>query len=179
MDFLYLFHAINFQKGFLLIAILILILTLLVVAYNAKYQAKQNWSPTVAPCPDYWDVSGAFCINTTGKNIGHGDDGIHTRYKNGVILTEKHSINDYNWVYNNSESCAGSDVYYYNHKNTNTKHYKCKNTDGTTLYVIPQETMSVKFGSAGHRRFGKTKNSRRNWAYKFGFMWDGLTSEIT
>ena len=176
MDFLYLFHAINFQKGFLIIAILILILTLLVVGYNAKYQANQgsNWSPTVAPCPDYWDVSGAFCINTTGKNIGHGDDGIHTKYKNGVILTKTLSINDYNWT----PHCE--DLYYYNSKNKNHPPFMCTDP-GTniTTYVIPQETMSVKLGSAGHRRFGKTKNSRRNWAYKFGFMWDGLTSEIT
>jgi hypothetical protein len=157
MDFLYLFHAINFQKGFLLIAILILILTLLVVAYNAKYQAKQNWSPTVAPCPDYWDVSGAFCINTTGKNIGHGN---HGGDKN----------NDYNWT-------GSADCNIYNISNNPKQHHLyCTETDGTTLYVIPQDTMSVKFGSAGHRRYGSTKNSRRNWAYKFGFMWDGLKS---
>ena len=160
MDFLYLFHAINFQKGFLLIAILILILTLLVVGYNAKYQANQgsNWSPTIAPCPDYWDVSGAFCINTTGKNIGHGNRG--------------GKYNDYNWT-------GANDCNIYNLSNDPKQHHLyCVKNDITT-YVIPQHTMSVKLGSVGHRRYGKTKNSRRNWAYKFGFMWDGLTSEIT
>jgi hypothetical protein len=74
MNLFYLTQDINFQKALLLVAILALILAILVSAYklnsNVSNIAGQSWPPTVAPCPDYWDLSGNYCINSSGQNQG-------------------------------------------------------------------------------------------------------------
>lgn len=74
MNLFYLTQDINFQKALLLVAIIALILAILVSAYKLKSSviniAGQNWPPTVAPCPDYWDLSGDYCINSSGQNQG-------------------------------------------------------------------------------------------------------------
>ena len=68
---------INFQKALLLVAIIALILAILVSAYKLKNSAfiiaGQSWPPTVAPCPDYWDLSGVNCINVSGQNLGNDE----------------------------------------------------------------------------------------------------------
>ena len=73
MNLFYLTQDINFQKALLLVAIIALILAILVSAYklNVVAIAGQSWPPIVAPCPDYWDLSGAYCINTTNQNYGN------------------------------------------------------------------------------------------------------------
>ena len=61
----------NFQKIFLIVAIAILLLWLIVISYGLINGVIQpGWPPPIAPCPDYWDVSGSYCINTTGNNKG-------------------------------------------------------------------------------------------------------------
>jgi len=61
----------NFQKIFLIVAIAILLLWLIVIAYGLINGVIQpGWPPPIAPCPDYWDVSGSYCINTTDNNKG-------------------------------------------------------------------------------------------------------------
>ena len=74
MNLFYLTQDINFQKALLLVAIIALILAILVSAYKLNKEATiigQSWPPTFAPCPDYWDLSGAYCINSSGKNVGN------------------------------------------------------------------------------------------------------------
>ena len=75
MNLFYLTQDINFQKALLLVAIIALILAILVSAYKLKNNvsiiAGQTWPPTVAPCPDYWDLSGVNCINVSGQNLGN------------------------------------------------------------------------------------------------------------
>ena len=76
MDFLYLFKDINFQKGFLLFAAFILIIMIINIAYNLNKTGGgqlTRWPPIVAPCPDYWDLSGNYCINVNGQNVGNND----------------------------------------------------------------------------------------------------------
>ena len=73
MNLFYLSTDINFQKALLLVAIIALILAILVTAYKLNsvvVSAGQSWPPTVAPCPDYWDLSGAYCINISDQNLG-------------------------------------------------------------------------------------------------------------
>lgn len=92
MDFFYLFKDINFQKGFLLIAMFILVLVILNVAYElSKTQGGQEegWPPTTAPCPDYWDLSGEYCINSTGMNLGDNNNSSY----NGKKLYNDNPVN--------------------------------------------------------------------------------------
>jgi hypothetical protein len=72
MNLFYLTQDINFQKALLLVAIIALILAILVSAYklNSSIAIGQSWPPVVAPCPDYWDLSGTYCINSSGMNLG-------------------------------------------------------------------------------------------------------------
>ena len=82
VDFLYLFKDINFQKGFLLVALFILIMVILNVAYKlSKEDDGGQVRPIVAPCPDFWDLSGNYCINTNGQNIGHHGGGEYSIWK--------------------------------------------------------------------------------------------------
>jgi hypothetical protein len=58
-----------FQKTVATIAIVILIIALCFIGialYRAKF--KSAYPPVIANCPDYWDVSGNFCMNT--MNLG-------------------------------------------------------------------------------------------------------------
>lgn len=73
MNLFYLTQDINFQKALLLVAIIALILAILVSAYKLNSVvaiAGQSWPPVVAPCPDYWDLSGSYCINSSWHNVG-------------------------------------------------------------------------------------------------------------
>ena len=54
---------------------LILILTIIgrtVVSENSK----QQFPPVLSKCPDYWDVSGELCLNTTKSTIQAGINGL-------------------------------------------------------------------------------------------------------
>lgn len=76
MNLFYLTSNINFQKAVLLFAIGALVLATLVSMYKMKNKVSniaQTWPPVVAPCPDYWDVSGNYCVNSTKQNKGNSD----------------------------------------------------------------------------------------------------------
>jgi len=76
MNLFYLTTNINLQKAVLLLAIVALIIATLVYMYkmrNKLSSISQTWPPVVAPCPDYWDVSGNYCVNSTGQNKGNSD----------------------------------------------------------------------------------------------------------
>jgi len=101
MDLFYLTHDINFQKALLLVAIIALILAVLVSAYKLNSvvdTAGQVWPPVIALCPDYWDLSGAYCINTSNQNLG-SSSALYTTTKDthfiplskiGVDINKKH-----------------------------------------------------------------------------------------
>jgi hypothetical protein len=56
-----------FQKTVSTVAIIILIIALCFIGI-ALYRAKYNsaYPPTLANCPDYWDISGNDCMNSMG-----------------------------------------------------------------------------------------------------------------
>jgi hypothetical protein len=94
MNLFYLTQDINFQKALLLVAIIALILAILVSAYKLNSSvvsiAGQSWPPVVAPCPDYWDLSGVNCINLSGQNLGND--------KARSIPVSAFGVNKKNWA---------------------------------------------------------------------------------
>ena len=165
VDFLYLFKDINFQKGFLLVACMILIMFILNVAYKlSKEDDGGQVNPIVAPCPDFWDLSGTYCINTNGQNIGH--------------IGGVHSL----WNARAKTNCSLNDPYASNIP------IECINNN---LRTIPIGTMDrggiirnkyvggkiKKDGSTENIKRKRSKMSREDWANKYGFAWDGLKSK--
>lgn len=153
MDFFYLFTNINFQKGFLLVACVVLIMVILNVAYKfSKEDAVGMSKPIVAPCPDYWDLSGNYCINTNGNNVGFGTD-------------------MENSIWKLSQECSVKDPY------TLTP-IKCSDSN---LRTIPIGTMIINGGIKNevmqNVRKKRSKMSRKDWANKYGFAWDGLNTK--
>jgi len=43
------------------------------VIYYKSLPTNQNmkWPPVTTTCPDYWDLSGNLCVNTSGMNKGN------------------------------------------------------------------------------------------------------------
>ena len=157
MDLFYLFKDINFQKGFLLVAALILVMVLLNVAYKlSKTDAleAEGWPPKIAPCPDYWDLSGNYCINTNGQNLGNVSG--NTLWSSGSV----------NCIANDPYTSASPVI-------CNDKILRVINAD--TMYV--NDTTQTRIGAPQIPiRQKRTKQSRTKWANKYGFIWDGLTS---
>ena len=164
VDFLYLFKDINFQKGFLLVAVVILLMVILNVAYKlSKEDDGGKLNPIVAPCPDYWDLSGAYCINTSGQNIGHLGGLEHSLWKTTTKMNCNAKQNPYN---------MGTPV-------------DCNNMK---LKTIPIGTMyrgsktdeliggGIKNGKRQDIRRRRSKYSRKTWAEKYGLVWDGLNT---
>ena len=159
VDFFYLFKDINFQKGVLLVATFILLMVILNTAYKLKKEGVgDNVNPIVAPCPDFWDLSGNYCINTNGKNLGFEG-------------TDEYSI------WRREVSCENVSVY------RTTIPTICDNG----LRAIPIGTMYYRGRKTNELIGGGTKNgiyqdikkkrakaSRTIWANKYGFAWDGL-----
>jgi hypothetical protein len=62
----------TFQKIVIRIAIVLLIITLIIIAYTISQANKdEDWPPVVGDCPDYWidlEGDGAACTNT--KSLG-------------------------------------------------------------------------------------------------------------
>jgi hypothetical protein len=156
------FKDINFQEGFLLVAVVILVMVILNVAYKLnKEDDKVN--PIVAPCPDYWDLSGAYCINTNGQNIGH-ESGEYSIWNNVVTCQ-----NDYRSKYQPYNSIEP---------------IHCDNGLRTipvgSMYLL-QKKKIVGGGGIGDNykknQRKRTKASRKKWANKYGFVWDGLNTK--
>jgi len=62
----------SFQKIILILAIVVLFITLIIIAYALKQSKNANWPPIVPDCPDYWvsDLSGNNIICKNVKNLG-------------------------------------------------------------------------------------------------------------
>ena len=62
----------SFQKIILMLAIVVLFITLIIIAYALKQSKNANWPPIVPDCPDYWvsDLSGNNIICKNVKNLG-------------------------------------------------------------------------------------------------------------
>ena len=134
MDFFYLFKDINFQKGFLLIAVFILVLVILNVGYElSKTQGGQEegWPPTSAPCPDYWDLKDDHCINSTNMNLGD----------------------------NNNSSYNGKKLY-------------DDPVNGIRSFHVSKMNVHKKVGYTK-----RSKNSKKNFAKIYGFIWDGIVGD--
>ena len=165
VDFLYLFKDINFQKGFLLVAVLILLMVILNVAYKLnKEDDGGKVNPIVAPCPDYWDLSGAYCINTNGQNIGHDVIGKYSIWNAKVTC----------------DDVGGSDPY------TSITPIQCSDSDLKTIpvgsmYLLTQKKLVGGAGGIGDNykkiQRKRTKASRTKWANKYGLVWDGLNTK--
>jgi hypothetical protein len=165
VDFLYLFKDINFQKGFLIVAILILLMVILNVAYKLSKDDSGQVQPIIAPCPDFWDVSGNYCINTSGQNIGFEGGGEYSIWNAAGVTC----------------GVGGSDPY------TSNTPIQCTDSN---LRTIPVGTMYYQ-GSKTNKLVGgelkdgkfvdikkkRAKASRTNWANKYGFAWDGLKTK--
>jgi len=59
-----------FQNLVIIIATILLIISLCIIGFGL-YRQKYNsiYPPVIPNCPDYWDVSGNFCIND--KELGN------------------------------------------------------------------------------------------------------------
>ena len=163
VDFLYLFKDINFQKGFLLVACMILIMFILNVAYKlSKEDDGGQVNPIVAPCPDFWDLSGTYCINTNGQNIGH--------------IGGVHSL----WNARAKSDCSVKDPYASNipiecsNSNLRTIPIGTMDRGAKTTKLIKGGTINGYYQKIQRKR---SKMSREDWANKYGFAWDGLKSK--
>jgi len=62
----------SFQKIILMIAIIVLLITLVIIAYSLQKPKKTSWPPILPNCPDYWTTDGSGnsmkCINV--KDLG-------------------------------------------------------------------------------------------------------------
>lgn len=61
-----------FQKLILMIAVIILLISLVVIAFALHKSKNTNWPPLVPSCPDYWlsDGSGNNMTCTNVKHLG-------------------------------------------------------------------------------------------------------------
>jgi len=167
VDFLYLFKDINFQKGFLLVACIILIMFILNVAYKLSKEGDGGQvNPIVAPCPDFWDLSGTYCINTNGQNVGFGGVGEYSIWTTEPIC---------------GQGVGNVDPYF------SSTPIKCNNSNLRTIpigtmYYRGNETKILvggkikKDGSTEKIKKKRSKASRTIWANKYGFAWDGLNT---
>lgn len=67
-----LFQNMNLQKIVLVMAIFAFLFAVFIITYKLMYSINyyQSWPPSIAKCPDYWEVSGAYCVNKNGMNKG-------------------------------------------------------------------------------------------------------------
>lgn len=89
-----------FQKTVSTVAIIILIISLCFIGitlYRAKYNSE--FPPTLANCPDYWDVSGNLCLNT--MNLGKSNCALPMDFTQPNWSGKKGICNKYTW----SKSC--------------------------------------------------------------------------
>ena len=97
----------GFQKLTLIIAIIILFVALIVIAFSLHNSKIVNWPPVVSNCPDYWlsDVSGnnITCINV--KDLGtckakSGDLHLSMNFNNAPFTGSNGNCAKYTWANN-------------------------------------------------------------------------------
>ena len=165
VDFLYLFKDINFQKGFLLVACIILIMFILNVAYKLSKEGDGGQvNPIVAPCPDFRDLSGTYCINTNGQNIGEGK-GIYSIWTNPSVVCGP-----------DNDPYFSSTPIKCNNSNLRTIPIGTMHYDGKKTRILVGGKIK-KDGSTEKIQRKRSKMSREDWANKYGFAWDGLKSK--
>lgn len=164
MDVLYLFKNINFQKGFLLVATLILIATILNIGYkltNTAAEGTVGWPPVVAPCPDFWDLSGGYCINTNSNNLGNAN-GDRSIWNAAQVQcgTDTNAIDPYSQNY--PVVC---------------NNVQLRTIPTETMYIIKKKNKLVGGGPGEKIKKQSKKLSKKDWANKYGFAWDGLNTK--
>jgi hypothetical protein len=62
----------DFKYLVLVLAVILLIVCLVFMGIFLMQTRSSEWPPSVKDCPDYWDPSGNYCVNTF--EIGFNDD---------------------------------------------------------------------------------------------------------
>lgn len=86
-----------FQKTVSTVAIIILIIALCIIGialYRQKFHSK--YPPVIANCPDYWDVSGNFCINS--KRLGNPSCQAPMDFTQGNFASSNGPCIKYKWA---------------------------------------------------------------------------------
>ena len=61
----------NLQKIVLIMATVAFIFAVMVIYYKSLPTSQNSkWPPVTTKCPDYWNLSGNLCVNTSGMNKG-------------------------------------------------------------------------------------------------------------
>ena len=63
----------NLQKIVLIMAVVAFIFAVMVIYYKSlptSQTKNMKWPPVTTTCPDYWDLAGSLCVNTSGMNKG-------------------------------------------------------------------------------------------------------------
>ena len=111
----------SFQTTVLIIAVLLLIVSLIYIAYSLDNAIAENpWPPIIGDCPDYWTAAtksdlnelgvnssgvgaGPFCVNV--KNLGKcpakgGDKHLVMDFNENIYRGSKGSCQKYKWATN-------------------------------------------------------------------------------
>ena len=86
-----------FQQTVTTIAIVILIITLCVIGimlYRAKYNTI--YPPVIANCPDYWEASGNYCINS--MNLGNSKCNVPMDFTKPQWSSSNSMCQKYKWA---------------------------------------------------------------------------------
>jgi hypothetical protein len=86
-----------FQKTVTTIAIIILIISLCfigIMLYRAKFNSV--YPPSIANCPDYWDVSGNFCVNSMA--LGNSQCNVPMDFTQPNYSGSSGPCNKYTWA---------------------------------------------------------------------------------
>jgi len=126
----------SFQKSIIIIASIVLLVSLIILAYSIHRTIKNiSFPPTITDCPDYWDVTldsdnNIQCVNNSGINEGLGTSkctNIQTSQFNSNG-TDPHNVlcQKYNWtkdckivwdgVSNNSNPCNKASLWNNNYE---------------------------------------------------------------
>jgi hypothetical protein len=97
----------SFQKMILVIAVIILFMSSIVIAYALHKSKNTNWPPMIPDCPDYWvsDGSGNKITCTNVKNLGvckppTGSEHLVMNFKNPPYTGANGNCAKYTWANN-------------------------------------------------------------------------------
>jgi hypothetical protein len=118
----------SFQKGILILAIIILLLALIFIGMTLKSTKNITWPPITADCPDYWTIKGSVdgsgndasgnstssgqnvCVNV--KNLGtcpaqNGQKHLIMNFNTDTYTGSQGLCNKYTWANNCGVSWDG------------------------------------------------------------------------
>jgi len=91
----------NLQKIVLIMALVAFIFAIMIIYYKSLPTSQNDkWPPVTTKCPDYWDLSGNLCVNTSGMNKGNLEYECNV---NGPCCTEGTCYFDISTISNNKE----------------------------------------------------------------------------